>query len=336
MEEISERLETEFAKYLNHLKLERRLSPHTVSAYKSDIRRFLLFVSKHFGTRASFKELDELTLTDYRAWLADLAHEPKPFSPASTARARASINGFVGHLSRAGKMNGAPLRKLRSPRMPKKTPRPLDPRQAQAVVEEAGAASPGWEGIRDRALFLLLYGAGLRIGEALSLRRADVMGRRDALLVRGKGGKQRDIPLLDPVRQGIDALLEASPAISPDNPLFIGRRGGALSPRTAQRRMQTIRATLSLPETATPHALRHSFATHLLEAGSDLRVIQELLGHANLTTTEVYTKVADPSLQKTYERTHPRARIRSGPSSRRPRRRRPHGSIPTSSDGRGK
>lgn len=323
VEGAADEVAAEFARYLDHLAGERRVSRHTLAAYESDIRRFLGFVSGHLGARAGFAEIDGLAVADYRAWLADLARPPRPLAPASIARARSAVRGFTRHLERAGRANGAAFRKLRAPRMPKRAPRPVSPDEAAAVIREAGDARPGWEGVRDRTLFLLLYGAGLRIGEALSLRRADAAPGRRALRVHGKGGKKREIPLLDPVRRGLDEWLEAAPASDPGGPLFVGARGGPLGARAAQKRMKEIRASLSLPDSATPHALRHSFATHLLEGGSDLRALQELLGHAGLATTERYTAVVDRQMLETYERTHPRAQVRRGRNSRRPRRRPP-------------
>lgn len=319
IEGVADEVLAELASHLRHLAGERRASPNTIAAYGADIRRFLRFMAGHLGARVGFAELDGLVVADYRAWLADLARPPRPLAPASIARARSSVRGFTRHLAFAGRMNGAAFRALRPPRLPKRTPRPVAPDEAASVIEEAGDARPGWEGVRDRTLFLLLYGAGLRIGEALALRRADVAPGRQTLRVRGKGGKDREVPLIDPVRRGLDEWLEAAPASEPEAPLFMGVRGGPLGARTAQKRMKEIRTALSLPDSATPHALRHSFATHLLEGGSDLRVLQELLGHARLATTERYTAVADRQMLETYERTHPRARVRRGQTSRKPR-----------------
>lgn len=317
IEGVADEVAAELARHLGHLAGERRLSGHTLSAYESDLRRFLAFIAGHLGARVGFAELDGLAVADYRAWLASLARPPRPLAPASIARARAAVRGFIRHLLRAGRTKNAAFAKLRSPRLRRRPPRPVSPGEAEAVIGEAGSARPGWEGIRDRTLFLLLYGAGLRIGEALGLLRADAAPGRRTLRVRGKGNKFREVPLIDPVRRGLDQWLEASPASAPRDPLFVGARGGRLGPRTVQRRMKEIRAALALPDSATPHALRHSFATHLLEGGSDLRVLQELLGHARLATTERYTAVADRQLVETYGRTHPRARIRRGRTSRR-------------------
>ena len=301
--------------YLEHLDHERRLSRHTLTAYRHDITRFLRFVAEHTGETVSLATLESLAPADYRAWLAQLTRAPKPMAPASIARARSGVQGFLLHLSRHHGLRGTSLGKLRPARVPKRAPKPLGVGQVQAVIDACAPVEAGWEGLRDQAILLLLYGAGLRINEALSLNRADVTRHRDVLRVQGKGDKERMVPLLAPVRAGIDQYLRAAPKGHPHDPLFVGKRGGRLGARVVQRRMQELRTRLALPDTATPHALRHSFATHLLEGGSDLRVLQELLGHARLSTTQRYTEVADPHLRETFERTHPRAkRGNHGPS----------------------
>ncbi len=308
MEGIAPEIADGLTGYLTHLQQERRLSEHTVTAYRHDITRFLRFVGEHAGATVNLDLLDSLTAADYRAWLAYLMRPPRPLAPASVARARSSVQGFLVHLARHQGLRRISLRSLRPARVPKRAPRPLGVKQVQAVIDESGPASAGWQDLRDQAVFLLLYGAGLRINEALSLNRSDVTRKRDVLRVVGKGEKERLVPLLAPVREGIERYLAAAPDGSPDDPLFLGARGRRLGARAVQRRMQEIRARLGLPDSATPHALRHSFATHLLEGGSDLRVLQELLGHARLATTQRYTEVADPQLRDTFERTHPRAK----------------------------
>ncbi len=296
------------AGYLVHLGRERRLSHHTVTAYRHDIRRFLGFVTEHMGEPASLEILDSLTASDYRAWLAFLMRPPRPLGPASVARARSSVHGFLIHLVRHHGLRNVGLSSLRRARVPRRAARPLSTEQARAVIRAPRSEEAGWRSLQDQAVFLLLYGAGLRINEALSLNRSDIQPHSDVLRIRGKGEKERLVPLLAPVREGLERHLAAAPHGRPDEPLFVSRRGRRLGARAVQRRMQELRAGLGLPESATPHALRHSFATHLLEAGSDLRVLQELLGHARLSTTQRYTEVADPRLRETFERTHPRAR----------------------------
>ncbi len=308
MEGVSDEVAAALKGYLDHLRQERRLSRHTLAAYRHDTGRFLRFMAEHLGDTVSLAAIDALAPADYRAWLAELARPPKPLAAASVARARSSVQGFLVYLTRHHGLGGVGLRRLRPVRVPARDPKPLDEASVQAVIDAAAPPADGWEGLRDQAVLLLLYGAGLRISEALSLNRADVAGNQDVLRIAGKGDKERMVPLLAPVREGIDRYLAALPDGQPEDPLFLGKRGGRLGARAVQRCMQNLRARLSLPTTATPHALRHSFATHLLEGGSDLRVLQELLGHARLSTTQRYTAVADPLLRETFERTHPRAR----------------------------
>ena len=265
-------------------------------------------MAEHTGETVSVAALDALAPADYRAWLAHLMRPPQPLAPASVARARSGVQGFLLHLARHHGLRRVSLRMLRPARVPRRAPRPLGVDQAQAVIDASAAPAAGWQALRDQAIVLLLYGAGLRVNEALSLDRSDVGPGRDVLHVRGKGEKERQVPLLAPVREGIERYLAAAPDGAAGDPLFLGARGRRLGARAVQQRLQEIRARLGLPDTATPHALRHSFATHLLEGGSDLRVLQELLGHARLSTTQRYTEVADPQLRATFERTHPRAR----------------------------
>ena len=308
MDGIAEPVVDGLSGYLAHLHRERRLSDHTVDAYRRDITRFLRFVAEHTGETVSVAALDALAPADYRAWLAHLMRPPRPLAPASVARARSGVLGFLVHLTRHHGLRRVSLRTLRPARVPRRAPRPLGVGQVEAVIDASAAPAAGWQALRDQAVVLLLYGAGLRINEALSLNRSDVGPGRDVLHVRGKGEKERQVPLLAPVREGIERYLAAAPDGAAGDPLFLGARGRRLGARAVQRRLQEIRVRLGLPDTATPHALRHSFATHLLEGGSDLRVLQELLGHVRLSTTQRYTEVADPQLRATFERTHPRAR----------------------------
>ncbi len=287
----------------------RRAAANTEKAYSRDIADFLAFLAEHLGGAPDLKAIEDLHVRDYRAWLARRA--ARGVSAASRARGLAAVRGLMRFLAKRGLIAETAATAVRAPRQPRLQPRPLNRDAARAVTEEAArpasARSPGWTGLRDHALFLLLYAAGLRIGEALSLERS-AAPLADMLTVTGKGGKQRLVPILPAARLAIDAYLAACPhVVDPDAPLFLGTRGGLLADGVARRRMRGIRMILGLPDSATPHALRHSFATHLLEAGGDLRTIQELLGHAGLTTTQRYLGVDQARLLKTYRAAHPRA-----------------------------
>lgn len=286
---------------------ERRLSPHTLAAYRDDLAGFLGFLGEHLGGLPSLPDVTGLRPADFRAWLARRARDG--YARTSTARALSVVRNFVRFLDRRGYGHTPALSTVRSPKLPQAIPKALSPDAAAAMLAAAEDADEPWIAARDLALFSLLYGAGLRIGEALGLpRSAAPLG--EALPVLGKGRKERRVPVLPAVRAAVADYLRLSPwGGTPDGPLFRGARGGALQPAVAQRRMRDLRRRLGLPETATPHALRHSFATHLLAAGGDLRAIQELLGHASLSTTQRYTAVDTAQLIETYNRAHPRARV---------------------------
>ncbi|MBR46242.1 MAG: recombinase XerC [Rhodospirillaceae bacterium] len=290
---------------------ERRASRHTMSAYLRDLSAFFAFLMEHRGGPVTLAGLEGLKAADFRSYLARRAAENR--AKTSTARAVSVLRGFYRHLEREELASNSAARTLRSPRLPRAVPRPLTPAQAGEVVAAAreGAASASrepWIAKRDAAVLLLLYGCGLRIGEALGLDGRDVTGG-DVLLVRGKGGKERGVPLLPLVSQAIADYRAVCPhALEPGGPLFVGVRGGRLAARAVQAGMTRLRAALCLPPSATPHALRHSFATHLLADGGDLRSIQELLGHASLTTTQRYTEVDEADLMAAYNAAHPRAR----------------------------
>ena len=265
----------------------------------------------HLGGPVSFAGLEGLRAADFRSYLARRAAENR--AKTSTARAVSVLRGFFRHLEREQLAFNGAVASLRSPRLPHAVPRPLTTGQAGAVVAAAagGAASANtqpWIAKRDAAVLLLLYGCGLRIGEALGLNGRDATGA-DVLLVRGKGGKERGVPVLPVVNQAIADYRAACPlTLEAGGPLFLGARGGRLGARVIQSGMARLRGALGLPPSATPHALRHSFATHLLSDGGDLRSIQELLGHASLTTTQRYTEVDEASLMAAYNAAHPRAR----------------------------
>jgi integrase/recombinase XerC len=276
----------------------------TAEAYRADVARFLAFIADHTGGEAGLAALFRLTLSDMRAWMA---HERKRgLSARSLARALSAVKAFLRWLSeREGFDATAPL-SVRSPKFTKKLPRPLSEEAARDVVDLLETQRPEpWIALRDRAVALLLYGSGLRISEALGLAGANLpLG--ETIRVRGKGGKERIVPVLPAAREAVAAYAAACPHPLAGGPLFRGARGGPLSPRLVAKAMETARMVLGLPATATPHALRHSFATHLLNAGADLRAIQELLGHASLSTTEAYTAVDPGRLLEVYERSHPR------------------------------
>ena len=298
------------AGWVRWLEEERRASHHTSDAYIRDLNGFLAFLAPHLGGTPSIDALDGLTVRDFRAWLARRAMEDA--SKTSTVRALSAVRSFYRHLARTGLARNAAIAGVRGPRLPRAIPKPLTEDEAAETLEmSARQAAQKWIGKRDAAVLTLLYGSGLRIDEALRLNRAEAP-HTDSMVITGKGGKQRMIPVLATVRAAIEDYLQACPhEVPPDGPLFVGVRGGRLGARSIQALMQKLRAALNLPETATPHALRHSFATHLLAGGGDLRVIQELLGHASLSTTQRYTGVDADSLMAVYDAAHPRAN-RSG------------------------
>ena len=288
------------------LETERRASPHTAAAYLRDLKLFLDFLRDHQGGLAGLASLEGLRHADFRAYLARRAMAGS--ARTSTARALSVLRNFFRFLERTGRASNAAVGAVRTPRLPQPVPKPLAEAEAMAVIDNAAAGhATAWIARRDQALLLLLYGCGLRIDEALRLDLVDAPKGR-SLRVLGKGGKERVVPVLPVVAEAIEAYVAACPFLVPDGPLFVGARGGRLNPGVFQRQMRALRARLGLPETATPHALRHSFATHLLQAGGDLRTIQELLGHASLSTTQRYTDVDTATLVRVYDRAHPRAR----------------------------
>jgi integrase/recombinase XerC len=293
-----------------YLMTERQLAAHTVEAYRRDLSQFLRFLAGHFGAPPDLKLLFSLSARDVRAFLA--ARRAQDVGSRSLSRTLSALRMFYRFLERRGLGKNDAIRAVSLPKLPHSVPKPLTAPKATALMEGADIAAPDapeWTLARDTAVLTLLYGSGLRISEALSLRvkEAPIKGR-DMLRVTGKGSKTRVVPVLPVTRQAIEHYLKLCPAkLGPDDPLFIGARGKQLSPRIIQLRMAKARAALGLPDTATPHALRHSFATHLLGAGADLRAIQELLGHASLSTTQGYTEVDRAHLLKAYENAHPRA-----------------------------
>lgn len=286
---------------------ERRASPHTVAAYGRDLAFFLDFLTEHLGEQPRLATFARLSPADFRAWLARRAADG--IERSSAARGLSVVRGFLRFLERRGLAAGPALAVLRSPKLPQGVPKPLTAPDAVATVDAvAELETSAWQGKRDVAVLALLYGCGLRISEALGLRRREAP-RGDMLAITGKGRKDRVVPVLSAVRDAIGDYLVVCPYTLPaDGPLFVGARGGPLNPRLVQRQMQALRGFLGLPDTATPHALRHSFATHLLGGGGDLRTIQELLGHASLSTTQRYTSVDAAHLLAVYDSAHPRGR----------------------------
>jgi integrase/recombinase XerC len=299
------------ARWLEQLSSERRMSPKTLDAYARDVRQFLTFMAGHLGGAPSLNELAKLTPQDVRAFMA--ARRADDISSRSLMRMLAGVRSFARFLERNGKGKVGALAAVRAPKVPKTLPKPLHIAAAKQVSDadiRAGEEREPWVLARDAAVLALLYGSGLRISEALGLTRGEVPtpGRGDAITVTGKGNKQRMVPLLPQVSQLIADYIAICPYDLPaESPLFVGARGGPLSPRIVQLVMERLRGVLSLPDSATPHALRHSFATHLLARGGDLRAIQELLGHASLSTTQIYTAVDTDRLLEVYRSAHPRA-----------------------------
>jgi len=300
--------------WLATLAKERRAADNTVEAYQSDLSLFLGFLTRHLGEEPDLDALAALRPADIRGFLAERARLGD--GNATRARRLAAVRGFLRHLARRHGGSTAAIAGLRGPRAKAPVPRALTPDAAKEVARSIGtvhdpdrAQHPAMQAARDVALFTLLYGCGLRISEALGLdlRDAPLPGATAALRIRGKGGKERVVPVLPAVRQAVAAWIAQHPDPQPVAPLFVGARGGRLDPAVAQRTLRDFRRLAGLPEHATPHALRHSFATHLLGGGADLRAIQELLGHASLSTTQRYTKVDAAALLETWRNAHPRA-----------------------------
>ena len=284
------------------------MSPKTIEAYRRDVLQFLAFLTGHLGGAPSLKELAALAPADVRAFMA--ARRAAGIGSRSLMRTLAGTRAFARFLEKNGNGKVGALTAVRGPKLDKTLPRPLTAAAAKGMADPDIAAGDGrevWIHARDAAVLALLYGCGLRISEALGLKRGD-FGGRDTVTVMGKGRKQRMVPLLPQVQKLVAAYIALCPFELPEEgPLFVGAKGGPLSPRLVQLAMARLRGALGLPETATPHALRHSFATHLLAGGGDLRSIQELLGHASLSTTQIYTAVDSDRLLEAYRSAHPRA-----------------------------
>jgi integrase/recombinase XerC len=299
----------EIRRWLGHLGAERRMSAKTCEAYRRDVHQFLAFLAEHLGQRVTLSGLSRLAPADVRAFMA--ARRALGIGGRSLMRGLAGARSFARFLERDHKGKVAALSAVRAPRVEKTLPKPLAVAAAKRITDtelRAGEEREPWVLARDAAVLALLYGSGLRISEALGLKPRDVAGARDSLTVTGKGNKARMVPVLPQVSRLIADYMALCPYdLAPDGPLFVGQKGRRLSPRILQLAMERLRGALNLPDTATPHALRHSFATHLLARGGDLRSIQELLGHASLSTTQIYTEVDSERLLAAYRSAHPRA-----------------------------
>ncbi|WP_292038567.1 MULTISPECIES: tyrosine recombinase XerC [unclassified Brevundimonas] len=294
--------------WLEHLAHERRLSERTLEAYGHIGRLYVAFVQTHRGETLSLNDLGTITAAELRAHLAERRSGDRPLNARSLSQTLAAIRGFHRFLDRRCGVDAPQLALVKGPRVKSTLPRPVTEDQAIGLLQEPDADPDmePWEAARDRAVLTLLYGCGLRISEGLSLRFGDVpLG--DSLRITGKGDKTRVVPVLPQVAEAIDDYVRQCPwPLSPEQALFRAKRGGPLSARQVQATVQRLRGRLGLPASATPHALRHSFATHLLGAGADLRSIQELLGHASLSTTQKYTQVDAEALMRAYQSAHPR------------------------------
>jgi integrase/recombinase XerC len=306
-----ESIAVEITRWLAFLRAERRLSPKTSEAYARDLRQFLAFLAEHWDARVTLDSFAAIEASDIRAFMAK--RRTDDIGNRSLMRALAGLRSFGRFLEREGRGKVGALSAIRAPKVGKSLPKPLPMAAAKRLAdadERAGEDRDPWIWARDAAVMALLYGSGLRISEALGLKRRDVPepGAGDVLVVTGKGNKTRMVPVL----QNVLALIQDYVAMCPyqlpaDGPIFVGARGGPLSPRIIQLTMARLRGALGLPDSATPHALRHSFATHLLSRGGDLRAIQELLGHASLSTTQIYTGIDSERLLEVYRTAHPRA-----------------------------
>jgi integrase/recombinase XerC len=295
--------------FIGYLAGERRASPRTLESYRHGLQTYLAFLTKHRGEPPTTTALAGISAAEVRAFLAHRrSDEGGGLQPRSLSQNLSAVRAFHRWLDRRCGLETPGLALVRGPKVKPGAPRPVNADQAKGLlVEAADHAAEPWEQLRDVAVLSLLYGCGLRISEALSLKGADApLG--EVLRITGKGAKTRIVPVLPLVAEAIEAYRALTPFTpGPDQALFRGKRGGALGPRQVQATMATLRGRLGLPDSATPHALRHSFATHLLGAGADLRVIQELLGHASLSTTQKYTAVDAAALLAIYQTAHPRA-----------------------------
>ena len=298
------------ADWLSSLKSLRGASPATIAAYQRDLVDYLSFMAEHQGGPQGLTALGEVGTSDMRAWMA--RERASGLGARSLARKLSAVKTFYRYLAEREGLEVTPVLSARAPKYQRSLPRPLPEDAARAMIGAVGSQDErAWVAARDAAVMTLLYGCGLRISEALALT-ADDLPLGDTLRITGKGGKERIVPVIAPARAAVQAYLDIQPhPMEAGTPVFRAIRGGPLSPRTVQKSMEQARMALGLPASATPHAMRHSFATHLLSAGGDLRAIQDLLGHASLSTTQVYTAVDTARLMEVYDAAHPRARAKS-------------------------
>lgn len=292
------------SRWQDWLRHEKRVAAHTFDGYSSDVNAFLNFMAGYRDEALTPPQLAALELKDFRAWLA--ARHAQDFTVTSTARALSALKNFFRYLERFEQISNEAIVHVKAAKLPKSLPKALEPHQSAALISALHEEEEPWLQARDVALITLIYGCGLRISEALNLTVGEVTGR-EMLTIQGKGNKQRLVPLLPAVRKALAEYIALCPATStPRAPLFVGVRGKKLQAGVVQKKMREVRRALGLPESVTPHALRHSFATHLLQDGADLRAIQELLGHSSLSTTQRYTKVDTDRLLNLYRGAHPR------------------------------
>lgn len=290
--------------FLDYLTHNKRASNHTIISYEHDLEHFFSFLQGHLGGKVSVSQLKQLQARDFRAWLASRSGE---YEASSNARALSSIKSYFRYLEKNDHLKNSAVFAIRSPKLKQALPKAVSEAQASEALDLMRHMKEDWTGKRDYALLLLLYGCGLRISEALGITRKQAE-HKDHLIITGKGNKQRMVPLLPIVQVAIADYLHHCPMqIGSGDILFIGKQGKPLNPGIFQRTLRNIRAQMGLPDSATPHAFRHSFATHLLAAGTDLRAIQELLGHSSLSTTQRYTHVDSGRLLSAYDKAHPRA-----------------------------
>ena len=303
---ISPALTHALAKWLDQCRALNGVSDNTIKAYQSDVIVFLAFMTQHHGDAQGLGPLSKITVSDMRSWMA--SERARGVGARSMARSLSAVKTFYRWLSDREEFEATAVLSTRSPKFTKKLPRPLAVDAATSMIKTVELqARDGWVAARDAAVVTLLYGCGLRISEALGLLGSDIPLPL-VMRITGKGGKERIVPVIKVARDAVNAYVRLSPhAIEPNTPVFRGVRGGPLNPRIVQKVMEQSRLQLGLPATATPHAMRHSFATHLLMAGGDLRAIQELLGHSSLSTTQAYTAVDTVHLMEVYNRTHPKA-----------------------------
>lgn len=300
-------LEYEYNNWLNYLSNIKKLSQNSVTSYKNDLSKFFIFFQDYIEKNIGLKEIESIKISEFRSFLT--YRRNSEISSNSIARNISALKSFFRFLIKNNKIKESSVFNLKSPKLKKSIPRPINVDLAIQIIKQAEEIEDEkWIGLRNKAILILLYGCGLRISEALSLNYDDIQNE-DHILIKGKGEKERIVPMMPYTKKGIENYLEACPKeIISGEALFIGKRFSRLSPRIIQYALEKIRTALSLPETATPHALRHSFATHLLDSGGDLRTIQELLGHSSLSTTQKYTKVETSKLLDIYKKSHPLAK----------------------------